>query len=240
MGTHYETLGVKPSASTSEIRKAYLRRARALHPDRQLDRSEADARKAEEAMQVVNAAWDILSDPKKKSEYDKRLGGGRTGGASTVQRSQQSAQQRPAQPRPANPNTAYRQQTSSSTTSSSASSGQQSSGGIGGILASIPVLILIGVLVGVIIVVFFLNNDNTPTGPTLIDNELAVQDCFVLVGNTPREVACDSGQADGQVTAVGPDRGNCPESSQLPLRDPDSDFYLCWARIIPGSSNTVP
>lgn len=238
MGTHYETLGVKPSASTSEIRKAYLRRARALHPDRQLDRSEADARKAEEAMQVVNAAWDVLSDPKKKSDYDKRLNG-RSGGASTVQRSQQSAQQRPAQSRPANPNAAYRQPTSSSGTSSSASSGQSSSG-IGGVLASIPVLILIGVLVGVIIVVFFLNNDGGPTGPTLIDNELAVQDCFVLVGDVPREVMCDSGQADGQVTSVGPDRGNCPESSQLPLRDPDSDFYLCWARMIPGSSNTVP
>ena len=154
MGTHYETLGVKPSASTSEIRKAYLRRARALHPDRQLDRSEADARKAEEAMQVVNAAWDVLSDPKKKSDYDKRLNG-RSGGASTVQRSQQSAQQRPAQSRPANPNAAYRQPTSSSGTSSSASSGQSSSG-IGGVLASIPVLILIGVLVGVIIVVLSL------------------------------------------------------------------------------------
>ena len=59
MGTHYETLGVTPSATAKEIRKAYLRRARALHPDRQLDRSEADARRAEEAMQVVNAAWDL-------------------------------------------------------------------------------------------------------------------------------------------------------------------------------------
>ena len=106
-------------------------------------------------------------------------------------------------------------------------------------LASIPVLILIGVLVGVVIVVFFVNND-PPSGQIIVDNELAVQDCFVLVGDIPREVACASGQADGQVTSVGPDRGNCPESSQLPLRDPESDFYLCWARMIPGSSNTVP
>lgn len=233
MGTHYETLGVKPSASTAEIRKAYLRRARALHPDRQLDRSEADARRAEEAMQVVNAAWDVLSDPKKKAEYDQRLKGTTTRSAPVAQRPQASSQQRPPQQRVASSGAGH----SSSSTSRAAA--PESSGGIGAVLASIPVLILIGVLVGVIIVVFFLDNDG-PSGPVLIDNELAVQDCFVLVGNEPREVPCDSGQADGQVTSVGPDRGNCPESSQLPLRDPDSDFYLCWARMIPGSSNTVP
>ncbi len=232
MGTHYETLGVKPSASTADIRKAYLRRARALHPDRQLDRSDADTRRAEEAMQVVNAAWDVLSDPKKKAEYDQRLKGSRQ---------QAPVQPRRSQPRPAPPGGSYRQPAGagSATSGTSSASQQQGSGGIGSILASIPVLILIGVLVGVVIVVFFLNNDG-PTGPVLVDNELAVQDCFVLVNNVPQEVRCDSGSADGQVTAVGPDRGNCPESSQLPLRDPDSDFYLCWARMIPGSSNTVP
>ena len=235
MGTHYETLGVKPSASTKEIRKAYLRRARALHPDRQLDRSEADTRRAEEAMQVVNAAWDVLSDPKKKAEYDQRIKGSRPVAPRAPQ--QRPPQQRPAQPRTASSGAAYQQQARASSTSSSTSS--QGPGGIGNILVSIPVLILIGVLVGVIIVAVLFNSDS-PNGPVLIDNELAVQDCFVLVGNEPREVACDTGQADGQVTSVGPDRGNCPESSQLPLRDPDSDFYLCWARMIPGSSNTIP
>lgn len=237
MGTHYDTLGVKPSASAQEIRKAYLRRARALHPDRQLDRSESDARRAEEAMQVVNAAWDVLSDPKKKAAYDQRLKG--AGARSSPQRSQQRpAQQRPAQSAAASAAGTQRSQPKASTVSGSAAN-QEHSGGIANILVSIPVLILIGVLVGVVIVVFFVNND-PPSGQIIVDNELAVQDCFVLVGDIPREVACASGQADGQVTSVGPDRGNCPESSQLPLRDPESDFYLCWARMIPGSSNTVP
>ncbi len=53
MGTHYDTLGVASSASSEEIRKAYLRRARALHPDRQHDRAPAEARRAERAMQQV-------------------------------------------------------------------------------------------------------------------------------------------------------------------------------------------
>ena len=72
MPTHYETLGVDSSATAAEIRKAYLRRARALHPDRQLGRSVKEAKAAEEAMQQVNLAWGVLSDPAKKSEYDKR------------------------------------------------------------------------------------------------------------------------------------------------------------------------
>lgn len=238
MGTHYETLGVTPSATAKEIRKAYLRRARALHPDRQLDRSEADARRAEEAMQVVNAAWDVLSDAKKKAAYDQRIKG-----TPTRPTTQRPPQQRPSKPRAASPNTAQQRPRVNTSTSASASplSDDSNSGGFSSVLASIPVLILIGVIVGVIIVVFFVNNDS-PRGQIIVDNELILGDCFILVSNEPIEVDCASGSADGQVTSVGPDRGNCPDSSQPPLRDPnpDSDFHLCWVRMIPGSSNTVP
>ena len=73
MATHYETLGITPTSTTQEIRKAYLRRARALHPDRQQGKTEKEARRAEQAMQQVNVAWNVLSDPSKKAEYDSSL-----------------------------------------------------------------------------------------------------------------------------------------------------------------------
>ena len=74
MSSHYDTLGVAQGATAKEIRKAYLRRARALHPDRQQGRSPADARRAEEAMQQVNVAWNVLSDTKKRADYDSQIG----------------------------------------------------------------------------------------------------------------------------------------------------------------------
>ena len=242
MGTHYETLGVKPSASAKEIRKAYLRRARALHPDRQLERSPADARRAEEAMQMVNVAWNVLSDSKKKSDYDQRLNGPGSRGAGS--RSQRQAQQRPSQstsqPRTAS-NSSQQQPQNRTTAKATTASNRTKADSSSSTWASIPVLIVIGIFLGVLIVVFFLNDGDGDNRPVIqADTQLIPGDCFVLVGNTPREIDCSTGNAVGQVTSVGPEPGNCPDSAQLPLRDPESDFYLCWAQMVPGSANTIP
>ena len=237
MGTHYETLGVTASASTAEIRKAYLRRARALHPDRHLDRPEKDARRAEEAMQQVNVAWNILSDPKKKAEYDTTLKARR-------------AQPRKQQARP-NPSRPTRQPTAAATrtTPPRSATSQQAAGraideeqgdGSVSIWASIPVLVVIGLLLGILIVTAFMGggpSDNRPVIQT--DTQLTTGDCFILVGGVPRERACSTGTADGQITGAAPDIGNCPEDTQ-PLPDPNSDFFLCWERMALGTSNTVP
>ena len=66
IATYYELLGVAPDASTTDIRDAYRRAARAHHPDRHGD--QASARMAE-----VNRAWQVLSDPERRSEYDLSL-----------------------------------------------------------------------------------------------------------------------------------------------------------------------
>ena len=64
--SHYEVLGVLPSASHDEIRVAYRMRARAVHPDT------ADGRRsdASEQMAMIAEAWRVLSDAKLRRAYD--------------------------------------------------------------------------------------------------------------------------------------------------------------------------
>jgi len=60
----YETLGVSENASADEIKKAYRKLARKYHPDVNKDSEAIDKFKE------INAAYEVLSDKKKKDEYD--------------------------------------------------------------------------------------------------------------------------------------------------------------------------
>jgi len=60
----YETLNVSENASTSEIKKAYRTLAKKYHPDMNKDP------KAEEKFKEINAAYEVLGDEQKKSQYD--------------------------------------------------------------------------------------------------------------------------------------------------------------------------
>ena len=76
----YATLGVARGASDDEIKKAYRKLAMKYHPDR----NPGDAA-AEEKFKEIQKAYDVLSDPQKKSAYDQfghsafEAGGGQGG-----------------------------------------------------------------------------------------------------------------------------------------------------------------
>ncbi len=64
MADHYDVLGVARDASADEIKKAYRRLARELHPDVN------PSPDAAERFKLVTHAYDVLSDPEQRQQYD--------------------------------------------------------------------------------------------------------------------------------------------------------------------------
>jgi DnaJ-class molecular chaperone len=66
MPTPYEIIGVAPSASADDIKKAYRKLAKKLHPD-----LNPGNKKVEQQFKELSAAYDLLSDPAKRARYDR-------------------------------------------------------------------------------------------------------------------------------------------------------------------------
>lgn len=66
----YEILGVAKNASDSDIKKAYKKLVLKFHPDKQHGKTDEEKKKIQQKMSQINEAYSILSDPKKKQQYD--------------------------------------------------------------------------------------------------------------------------------------------------------------------------
>ncbi len=72
--TYYSLLEISETASQSEVREAYRRLIREVHPDRLANAPEYWRRKAEEKTKEINEAFAVLSDERRRREYDFRVG----------------------------------------------------------------------------------------------------------------------------------------------------------------------
>uniref|UniRef100_A0A6J0TS27 DnaJ homolog subfamily C member 21 n=1 Tax=Pogona vitticeps TaxID=103695 RepID=A0A6J0TS27_9SAUR len=66
MKCHYEVLGVKRDASDEDLKRAYRKLALRWHPDKNLE----NADEAAEQFKLIQAAYDVLSDPQERAWYD--------------------------------------------------------------------------------------------------------------------------------------------------------------------------
>lgn len=68
---YYEVLGVEKNASTDDIKSAFKKLALKWHPDRWVSGTEEEKKNAEEKFKEASEAYEVLSDPDKRTKYDR-------------------------------------------------------------------------------------------------------------------------------------------------------------------------
>jgi len=70
---HYKVLGVDKTADQRTIQKVFYEKARLFHPDKHAAATPEDRKNMEEKMKEITRAHDILSDTKKRLQYDRKI-----------------------------------------------------------------------------------------------------------------------------------------------------------------------
>jgi len=66
---YYEILGVEPTCSPAEIKSSFRKKAKELHPDLK----SSNHKSSEELMRVLLDAYETLSEPLRRSDYDREF-----------------------------------------------------------------------------------------------------------------------------------------------------------------------
>lgn len=69
MVNYYEILGLEPTCTPGEIKRSFRKKAKELHPDLK----SSNQKGSEEKMRVLLAAYETLSNPRKRSDYDREF-----------------------------------------------------------------------------------------------------------------------------------------------------------------------
>ncbi len=206
--THYDTLGVRPSAKHDDIRRAYLDAARAYHPDKFVNEPADKSSDAENAMRKVNEAWRVLGDESRRASYDESLRPGsehRTASRGYPDSIRTEDGITRIDPRLLDPTFL----TNRRTTQVEELDKQHSS-----ILRVIPVLAFFGLLIGIFVFTAYANGssstapaETTVPGPSIgVDAGVCVR---IQEGPSLIEVPC-TGVIDGRVLGAYEPGGRCP------------------------------
>jgi hypothetical protein len=97
MKNYYQILEVEPDATKKKIKEQYLFLIQAWHPDKFTKADQKD--QAEEKVKQINAAYNVLSNPTRRAQYDQTLQSAKK--AKSQQPAPQPVQPQPAPSRPA-------------------------------------------------------------------------------------------------------------------------------------------
>lgn len=219
---YYKTLGVSPAADADEIRRAYHEEARRWHPDGFSGASAPDLAKAEASMRAVNQAWRVLSDTKRRADFDRIRTLGTAAGPSngvTI-----DADVIRIDPRLLDPEfLAARRRNSEA----------EIANGQAAVLRATPWLATMGLLVAIFVFTAFAREPSAPPPSTLPGPGLGVEAmaCVrIATGPSLLAVPCDGGALyDGRVIGARFDDGVCPVGTllEVPLA---KDKIACLGR----------
>ena len=220
MPTHYETLGVPPTASSEDIRRAYRRLAQRFHPDRHLQSPAPEAAKASQRMRDINRAWSVLSDASARQHYDLELALARAkadrGGPAP--RPAPAARRAPTAPRVAAP--AFQGYVDVAP-------------GYGvwtAIFRAVPWVLVIVVLGGIFVFTAFAADKSDGAGSTseqpVVDTTASVGDCIRALTPTELGIVDCSRANDGRIVEKVSVGRPCPRDSDG-IYLPDEGIYAC-------------
>jgi hypothetical protein len=206
VSTHYEALGVPADASTEQIREAYVRLAKANHPDRRSSEDPVRRARADATMKAANAAWSTLRDPSRRAAYDRSLRPPATSSATSTG------------------GAGARAYPSSGGTSPSPS-GVVVPAAHAPFLRALPVIIVVVVLGGILVFSAYATSRDTaePGSPPTTGPTYPVGSCVLVAvletGPTPVRVACGTGNSARVDAIVATPRPCAPDTMGLPLDD---------------------